>query len=125
MLRFDILQPAHLTTPHATSPHPEHTSCPPNPLIPCPPPPPPPAPTSPPSHPLPPFPLQRKALGELLEDLLDALLGAGLIRGKAQLIEARVPIIKACLAVGACRGGGAGIMRWRWWGVQVLVVNSW
>ncbi|GAB4814301.1 hypothetical protein N2152v2_001347 [Parachlorella kessleri] len=43
---------------------------------------------------------QRKQLGELLEDLLDGLLGAGLIRGRAQIIEARVPIIKCCLAVG-------------------------
>lgn len=34
--------------------------------------------------------------------MLDALLSAGLVAGRAQLIEARVPIIKACLAVGAC-----------------------
>ena len=50
--------------------------------------------------------LQRKQLGELLEDLLDGLLGAGLIRGRAQIIEARVPIIKCCLAVGEREEGG-------------------
>lgn len=48
--------------------------------------------------------LQRKALGEQLEDLLDALLKTGLVRGRAQIIEARVPIIKCCMALGGPEG---------------------
>lgn len=71
-----------------------------------------PAHTPPPHAPAAPCPaLQRKQLGGLLEDLLDALLAAGLIQGKAQLIEARVPIIKCCLAVGACQLGLLSLLR--------------
>jgi hypothetical protein len=50
--------------------------------------------------------LQRKAVSEQLEDLLDALLATGAVLGRAQIIEARVPIIKCCLGVGP---GGRGL----------------
>ncbi|KAL4428251.1 hypothetical protein ABPG75_002340 [Micractinium tetrahymenae] len=45
-------------------------------------------------------PVQRKQLSELLEDLLDGMLQRRLLRGKAQIIEARVPIIKCRLDFG-------------------------
>ena len=47
---------------------------------------------------------QRKALGEQLEDLLDALLRTGVVRGRAQVIEARVPIIKCHMDLGGPEG---------------------
>ncbi len=37
----------------------------------------------------------------MLEDLLDALVGARLLRGPARIVDAKVPIIKCCLALGA------------------------
>ena len=36
----------------------------------------------------------------MLEDLLDALVGARLLRGPARIVDAKVPIIKCCLALG-------------------------
>lgn len=48
---------------------------------------------------------QRQRVSEQLEDLLDALLKNRVVSGKAQIIEARVPIIKCRLA---CLGAAAG-----------------
>ena len=46
---------------------------------------------------------ERRSLREVLEDLLDALVGARLLRGPARIVDAKVPIIKCCLALGAGR----------------------
>ncbi len=43
---------------------------------------------------------QREFLGELLEDLLEALETAAMLKGKAKIIDARVPIIKCTLDFG-------------------------
>lgn len=45
---------------------------------------------------------QRSCLGDLLEDLLDALTTAGMLKGKARIIDAKVPIIKCTLDYGMC-----------------------
>ncbi|KAL3151268.1 hypothetical protein ABBQ38_013107 [Trebouxia sp. C0009 RCD-2024] len=44
---------------------------------------------------------QRSCLGDLLEDLLDALTTACMLKGKARIIDAKVPIIKCTLDYGA------------------------
>ena len=44
--------------------------------------------------------MQRDFLGELLEDLLEAFKTINLLRGKAKIIDARVPIIKCTLDFG-------------------------
>ncbi|KAL3160428.1 hypothetical protein ABBQ32_010750 [Trebouxia sp. C0010 RCD-2024] len=44
---------------------------------------------------------QRSCLGDLLEDLLDALTTAGMLKGKARIIDAKVPIIKCTLDYGS------------------------
>ena len=38
---------------------------------------------------------ERRSLREVLEDLLDALVGARLLRGPARIVDAKVPIIKS------------------------------
>lgn len=43
---------------------------------------------------------QRDFLGELLEDLLEAFKAINLLKGKAKIIDARVPIIKCTLDFG-------------------------
>lgn len=43
---------------------------------------------------------QRNCLGDLLEDLLDALQTAGMLKGRAKIIDAKVPIIKCTLDYG-------------------------
>ncbi|KAL0044929.1 hypothetical protein WJX82_002262 [Trebouxia sp. C0006] len=45
--------------------------------------------------------MQRDFLGELLEDLLEAFKTINLLRGKAKIIDARVPIIKCTLDFGS------------------------
>lgn len=44
--------------------------------------------------------MQRDFLGELLEDLLEAFKTVNLLKGKAKIIDARVPIIKCTLDFG-------------------------
>jgi len=44
--------------------------------------------------------MQRDFLGELLEDLLEAFKTINLLKGKAKIIDARVPIIKCTLDFG-------------------------
>ena len=43
---------------------------------------------------------QRNCLGDLLEDLLHALQTAALLKGRAKIIDAKVPIIKCTLDYG-------------------------
>ena len=43
---------------------------------------------------------ERHSLREVLEDLLDALVSARLLRGPARVVDAKVPIIKCHLAMG-------------------------
>ena len=43
---------------------------------------------------------QREVLGELLEDLVEALRAAGMLKSKAKIIDAKVPIIKCTLNYG-------------------------
>ena len=45
---------------------------------------------------------QRDALAGMLEELLDSLVGGGLLTGRARIIEAKVPIIKCHLNIGVC-----------------------
>lgn len=44
---------------------------------------------------------QQNALAGMLEELLDSLVGGGLLAGRARIIEAKVPIIKCTLNIGA------------------------
>ncbi len=53
--------------------------------------------------------MQRDFLGELLEDLLEAFKTINLLKGKAKIIDARVPIIKCTLDFGQSLASGSNV----------------